>query len=125
MKVLIADDNKDHVLTLATLLEGEGFEVKSAVEAEHILPLTESFRPDVCLLDIGMPRCDGYETAKKIRHLHGRQSRLIAVTAYASERDRARAREAGFDLHIAKPFMAGELIDMLLALDKERQRAAV
>lgn len=119
MKVLIADDNKDHVLTLATLLEGEGFEVKTAVEAEHILPLTESFRPDVCLLDIGMPRCDGYETARKIRESHGRQGLLIAVTAYATERDRARAREAGFDMHIAKPFMAGELIDTLLELSKE------
>lgn len=126
MKVLIADDNKDHVLTLSTLLEGEGFEVKCATEAEQILPLTDTFRPDVCLLDIGMPRCDGYETAKKLRHLYGRQNYLIAVTAYASERDRARAREAGFDLHVAKPFMAGELIDILCLLSKEkRQRAAV
>jgi len=125
MKVLIADDNQDHVLTLSTLLEGEGFDVRAALQAEEILPLTESFRPDVCLLDIGMPRCDGYETARKLRHLYGRENLLIAVTAYASERDRARAREAGFDLHIAKPFMAGELIDLLSALSKERQRAAV
>jgi CheY-like chemotaxis protein len=125
MKVLIADDNRDHVLTLSTLLEGEGFDVRTALHAEEIVPLTESFRPDVCLLDIGMPRCDGYETAKKLRELHGRERLLIAVTAYASERDRARAREAGFDLHIAKPFMAGELIDMLCALARERQREAV
>ena len=125
MKVLIADDNKDHVLTLSTLLEGEGFDVRSACEAEDIVPLAERFRPDVCLLDIGMPRCDGYETAKKLRRLYGRGSLLVAVTAYATERDRARAREAGFDLHIAKPFMAGELIDMLSALAKDRQRATV
>jgi len=125
MKVLIADDNKDHVLTLSTLLEGEGFDVKSVTEAEDILPLTESFRPDVCLLDIGMPRCDGYQTARKVRELHGRGPLLIAVTAYATERDRARAREAGFDLHVAKPFMAGELIDMLCGIAKERQQEAV
>ena len=113
MKILIADDNRDHVLTLSTLLEGEGFDVRTALHAEEILPLTETFRPHVCLLDIGMPRCDGYETAKRLRQKYGRESLLIAVTAYATEKDRQRAREAGFDLHIAKPFMAGELIDLL------------
>jgi CheY-like chemotaxis protein len=123
MKILIADDNTDHVLTLSTLLEGEGFDVRTASQAEQILPLTESFRPDVCLLDIGMPRCDGYETARQLRQKFGRESTLIAVTAYATERDRARAREAGFDQHIAKPFMAAELIDVLERLAQQRRIA--
>lgn len=119
MKILIADDNADHVLTLSTLLEGEGFDVRTASQAEEILPLTESFRPDVCLLDIGMPRCDGYETARRLRQKYGAGSTLIAVTAYATERDRVLAREAGFDIHIAKPFMAAELIDVLMRLAQE------
>jgi CheY-like chemotaxis protein len=120
MKVLIADDNADQVLTLSTLLEGEGFDVRSVSQAEQILPLTEAFRPHVCLLDIGMPRCDGYETAKRLREKFGSQATLIAVTAYATERDRVLARDAGFDLHIAKPFEAAELIDVLTRLDKAR-----
>ena len=113
MKVLIADDNVDHVLTLSALLEADGFDVKSAHRAEDILPLTRSFLPDVCLLDIGMPRCNGYETAKKLRAEFGAAPKLIAVTAYATERDRVTAREAGFDLHIAKPFESPELVAAL------------
>ena len=124
MKVLIADDNVDHVLTLSTLLESEGFDVRTALNAEEILPLTEEFGPQICLLDIGMPRCDGYETARKMREKYGREKMLIAVTAYATERDRVRAREAGFDLHIAKPFMAGDLIDFLTRLAKAGHVAA-
>jgi len=121
MKILIADDNSDHVLTLSVLLEGEGFEVRTTCEAEDILPLAASFQPDVCLLDIGMPRCDGYQTARKLRQVHGATPYLIAGTAYASERDRARAREAGFDLHIGKPFEPAELIDTLARLAQERR----
>ena len=113
MKILIADDNADHVLTLSVLLEGEGFEVRTTTEAEDILPLAAGFQPEVFLLDIGMPRCDGYATAKKLRQVYGAAPVLIAVTAYATERDRAMARQAGFDLHIGKPFEPSELIDVL------------
>ena len=114
MKVLIADDNVDHVMTLSALLEADGFDVRTAHRAEDILPLTRSFSPDVCLLDIGMPRCNGYETARRLRaEFGGASPKLIAVTAYASERDRASAREAGFDLHIAKPFESPELVAAL------------
>lgn len=121
MKILIADDNSDHVLTLAVLLEGEGFAVKTACDAEEILPLAASFQPDVYLLDIGMPRCDGYQTARKLRQVYGAAPFLIAVTAYAGERDRERAREAGFDLHVGKPFEPGDLIDTLVRLAQERR----
>ena len=124
MKILIADDNVDHVLTLATLLEEEGFEVCSTTQAEEIVPLAESFGPQVCLLDIGMPRCDGYETARKLREKYGAEKTLIAVTAYAGAGDRAKAREAGFDLHIAKPFMPADLIDVLTRLAQERRQPA-
>jgi len=124
MKILIADDNADHVLTLSVLLEGEGFEVRTACDPEEILPLAASFAPHVYLLDIGMPRCDGYQTAKKLRQLYGAAPVLIAVTAYASERDRERAREAGFDLHIGKPFEPAELIDTLSRLSQERRITA-
>ena len=123
MKILIADDNTDHVLTLSVLLEGEGYEVRTTSEAEDVLPLAASFRPHVCLLDIGMPRCDGYQTAKKLRQVHGSAPVLLAVTAYAQERDRARAREAGFDLHIAKPFMPSDLLDILARYTQERRIA--
>jgi CheY-like chemotaxis protein len=124
MKILIADDNADHVLTLSVLLEGEGYEVRSACDAEEILPLAASFLPDVYLLDIGMPRCDGYQSAKKLRQVHGTAPVLIAVTAYANERDRERARQAGFDLHIGKPFDPDELIRTLARLKREQRITA-
>lgn len=123
MKVLIADDNADHVLTLSMLLECEGFEVRSALQAQEIVPLVESFRPHVCLLDIGMPGCDGYETARKLRAKFGGESTLMAVTAYASTADRQKAREAGFDLHIAKPFMPSDLIEVLAGLAAKHKLA--
>ncbi|HWU91560.1 MAG TPA: response regulator, partial [Kofleriaceae bacterium] len=71
------------------------------------------FRPDVAVLDIGLPVMDGYELARKLRERHGHdQLRLIAVTGYGQDADRARAREAGFDHHLIKPIA----LDALLAL---------
>jgi CheY-like chemotaxis protein len=124
LKILLADDNADQLLTLSVLLEGEGFDVRAASRAEDILPLAASFRPHVCLLDIGMPGRDGYATARELRAAYGAEQTLIAVTAYANERDRAKAREAGFDRHVAKPFATDELTDLIASLARERPAAA-
>ena len=109
-RILIADDNVDQLVTLSMLLESEGFDVVALAHAEDIVPIAKQVQPDVYLLDIGMPRCNGYDTAAKLRELFGSTPFLIAVTAYATPADRARAIRAGFDKHLAKPFHADELL---------------
>src|SRR5919205_3239523 len=109
-RILIADDNVDQLVTLSMLLESEGFEVVALSQAEEIVATAKQVQPDVYLLDIGMPRCNGYDTATKLRELFGATPFLIAVTAYATPADRERAYRAGFDKHVAKPFDTSELV---------------
>lgn len=109
-RILIADDNVDQLVTLSMLLESEGFDVVALAHAEEIVPTAKQVEPDVYLLDIGMPRCNGYEVAAKLRELFGSAPFLVAVTAYATPADRERAFRAGFDEHVAKPFHTDELL---------------
>jgi len=109
-RILIAEDNVDQLVTLSMLLESEGIQVVALAHAEDIIPTAKQVQPDVYLLDIGMPRCNGYDTAAKLRELFGSTPFLIAVTAYATPADRERAYRAGFDKHLAKPFHTSELV---------------
>jgi signal transduction histidine kinase/DNA-binding response OmpR family regulator len=104
-RVLIVDDNVDAADALAELLQSLGYEAKAAHDAFAALELAPSFRPDVCLLDIGLPVMDGYELAARLRSasLVGDDTRIIAVTGYGQDGDRRRARDAGFDAHVVKP----------------------
>ncbi|MBX3452167.1 MAG: PAS domain S-box protein [Planctomycetaceae bacterium] len=113
-KVLVADDNGDAGKTLALALKLNGFETRTASDGLEALAIAESFRPDVVLLDIGMPKLDGYSTAEKLRATPwGRSARLIAVTGWGQEQDRERSRIAGFDDHLVKPVETNILLDML------------
>jgi PAS domain S-box-containing protein len=103
-RVLIADDNRDSAETLATLMRLEGHEVKVVHDGPQALTTFPEFRPDVVLLDIGMPGLDGYEVALRLRHMPGAaQVKLIAITGWGQESDRERALSAGFDHHLTKP----------------------
>jgi CheY-like chemotaxis protein len=103
-RVLIVDDNEDSANSLALILELGGHETASVYTAVDALQRATAFRPDVVLLDIGLPGMDGYEVAQKMRELPGlRDIRLVAVTGYGRSDDRIRAREAGFDEHLTKP----------------------
>ena len=103
-RVLIVDDNEDAANSLAMILELGGHETASVYTAVDALQRAAAFRPDVVLLDIGLPGMDGYEVAQKIRELPGlRDIRLVAVTGYGRSDDRRRARDAGFDDHLTKP----------------------
>jgi CheY-like chemotaxis protein len=103
-RVLIVDDNEDAANSLALLLKLGGHETASVYTAADALQRAHVFRPDVVLLDIGLPGMDGYEVAQKMRELPGlRDIRLIAVTGYGRSDDRLRARDAGFDDHLTKP----------------------
>jgi CheY-like chemotaxis protein len=103
-RVLIVDDNQDAAHSLALILELSGHKTASVYTAVDALQRAAAFRPDVVLLDIGLPGMDGYEVAQKMRELPGlRDIRLVAVTGYGRSDDRMRARDAGFDDHLTKP----------------------
>jgi two-component system CheB/CheR fusion protein len=103
-RVLIADDNKDAADSLAMLLEIEGYEVRVAHGGHAALALAQAFRPEVALLDIGMPELTGHEVATALRkEPWGKAIQLIALTGWGQERDRQQALEAGFNHHLTKP----------------------
>jgi CheY-like chemotaxis protein len=96
------------------LLQMLGNETCRAHDGAEALTLAESFRPDVVLLDIGMPRMDGYEAARAMRDKPwGGRVVLIALTGWADSADRSRSKEAGFDRHLVKPLDPDELVKLL------------
>jgi signal transduction histidine kinase/CheY-like chemotaxis protein len=102
--ILVADDNIDALETMATLLELEGHRVETAADGEQALACAQRLRPEVAVLDIGMPGLNGYEVARRIRaQPWGARIRLIALTGWGQVEDVERARAAGFDHHVTKP----------------------
>ncbi len=103
-RVLVVDDNQDSADTLALLLELMGHEVRTANDGPSALEVAEGFGPEAVLLDIGLPRMDGYEVCRRMRQREwGRQCLLVALTGWSSPEDQQRARDAGFDRHLVKP----------------------
>jgi PAS domain S-box-containing protein len=103
-KVLLADDNRDSAESLALLLGLYGHEVRVAYDGIAAVEVARAFRPEVALLDIGMPGLNGYEVARKLRQEAGdRPLTLVALTGWGQDGDRLRSREAGFDHHLVKP----------------------
>jgi PAS domain S-box-containing protein len=114
-RVLVVDDSPDAADSLALWLKIEGHEVRTAPDGPTALEAAAAFRPEVIFLDIGLPRMDGYEVARRLRGQLGlRDATLIAVTGYGQEEDRRRAEEAGFDAHLVKP-ADPEALERLLA----------
>jgi CheY-like chemotaxis protein len=113
-RVLVADDSRDSAESMGMLLELAGHEVRLAYDGQEALELADSFRPDVILLDIGLPKLDGFEVASRLRqdHRHDRML-LMAVTGYGTDGDRDRARAAGFDHHLVKPVDPRTLRDLI------------
>jgi PAS domain S-box-containing protein len=104
MRILVADDNRDAAASLATLLEIDGHEVAVVHDGEAALESAAAWKPHVALLDIGMPKRNGYEVAQHIRAAPwGQAMKLVAVTGWGQAEDKRRAREAGFDRHFTKP----------------------
>ena len=103
-RVMIADDNRDAAESLALLLRLDGYEVRTALDGEEALSVAQMFRPDIALLDIGMPRLDGYTVARRLRQESwGEHLTLVALTGWGAEDDRNRTYSAGFDAHLTKP----------------------
>jgi signal transduction histidine kinase len=116
-RILVADDNNDALESLATLLQLSGHEVYTAANGAIALESAEQHRPEVALLDIGMPKLDGYEVARRIRaQPWGQRITLVALTGWGQDSDRRRSQEAGFDSHLVKPLDLDKLTELLAAL---------
>jgi signal transduction histidine kinase/ActR/RegA family two-component response regulator len=114
LSVLVVDDNSDIIETMTLLLQDWGYRTLSATDGEAGLALAEAQRPDIVLMDIGMPRMDGYEMARRIRALPGGKAMtLIAVSGWGQAGDLARSREAGIDEHLLKPVDPARLREVL------------
>jgi PAS domain S-box-containing protein len=103
-RILIADDNQDAAETLSMLLQMDGHDVQVVHDGRAAVSAFAAFKPEIALVDIGMPELNGYEVARLVREdAHGQAVTLIAVTGWGQERDKQRALEAGFDHHFTKP----------------------
>lgn len=111
-RILVVDDNADAAETLAVLLGRAGYDVQSHADGPEALAGFETFRPGLAILDIGLPSMDGYELARRLR-ARDASLRLIALTGYGQERDRARALAGDFDEHMVKPVAPDRLFEMI------------
>jgi PAS domain S-box-containing protein len=128
-RVLVVDDNHDAAVTLAMILKVDGHETQIAGNGKAALEMAESFKPEIVLLDIGLPEMDGYEVARQIRQsprLNG--PFLIAITGYGQDQDRRRSEAAGFDCHLVKPVDLSQLLNLCSeakeAIEPEEPREA-
>jgi signal transduction histidine kinase/ActR/RegA family two-component response regulator len=113
-RVLIADDNRDSADSLAIMLSLMGHETQATYDGSSAIEKAGTFRPEVILLDLGMPVIDGYEAARRIREQAWSNGVvLVALTGWGQEEDRARARDAGFNFHLTKPANPQALRDLL------------
>ena len=113
-RILVVDDNEDGASSLAMLLSLDGHETATANDGLEALEVADRFRPEVVLLDIGLPNLNGYEVARALRaQPWGKDIVLIAVTGWGQEEDRRQSKEAGFTTHVVKPVHLDTLIKVL------------
>ncbi|HEX2199043.1 MAG TPA: response regulator [Burkholderiales bacterium] len=115
-RILIVDDNRAWVDSLALVLRGQGHTVYTAYGGRRAIEIAEELKPDVVILDIEMPEVSGYEAARQLRRrLSRHRPTLIALTVWSDDMDKALAREAGFDHHLSKPMAFDDLVRILAA----------
>lgn len=115
LRVLVVDDNADLVQMLAATLEANGHHVRKALDGRSAVAIARAFRPDVVLLDLGLPEMDGLEVARQLRRCpETADAHLVALTGWGQAQDRQRTREAGFNHHLTKPTQP-ETLERLLA----------
>ena len=119
-RILVVDDNHDSALSLAMMLSIMGHETRTAHDGESAVETAESFLPEVVLLDIGLPKLNGYEVAQRIREQSwGASMFLIAVTGWGQEEDRQRSSEVGLNVHMVKPVEPAVLERLLAGLPQD------
>ena len=112
-RILVVDDNVDAADALAELLRDYGHDVRAVHDGPSAIEQATLHRPDIVLLDIGMPGFDGYEVARRMRAELGLTATLVAVTGYGEARHRRLSRDAGFDQHVTKPVDISKLEKLL------------
>ena len=123
LRILVADDERDQVATLAAILQDEGHEVRECYRGAEVMRMVREFDPDVALVDIGMPGMTGYDVARELRQIYGNERPLlIAVTGWKQSSDKILARLAGFDHHLAKPFETTALLELIEPLASGTQK---
>jgi PAS domain S-box-containing protein len=116
-KVLVVDDDKDTAASLGMMLRIMGHDVRTARDGAEAVEAAGAYRPDLVLLDIGLPKLNGYEAARRIREQPwGKDMKLVALTGWGQDQDRQRAKEAGFDQHVVKPVEPAALEQLLAAV---------
>jgi CheY-like chemotaxis protein len=104
LRVLVADDNRDSAETLALLLEASGHRVTTVYDGQAAVQESALVRPDVMILDLGMPKLSGLDVCRSVRAMpRGSEVMIVALTGWGQAQDRDRTREAGFDVHLVKP----------------------
>src|SRR5688500_1236891 len=116
-RILVVDDEQDAADGLVRLITAMGYEARPAYSGREAIETIAEFRPDMVLIDIGMPQMDGYQVASRIRRAMRAEAILVAVTGWSRAEDKNRAYAAGFDLHVAKPMSAAKLQVLLALLD--------
>jgi PAS domain S-box-containing protein len=123
LRVLVVDDNVDTVTTLASLVKESGHDVRTAYDGSAVLEVALDYRPNVVLLDIGLPGLNGFAVAKLLRQQPALQNAvLVAVTGYGQESDRQRSLQAGFDHHLVKPGDFGKVLQILASVSPSTPR---
>ena len=127
LKVLLVEDNRDARTTMRMLLSlSFGYDVYEAADGASGVRLVLEEKPDVALIDLGLPDIDGHEVARRIRAaLDAREITLIAVTGYGSAEDRRRTQESGFDMHLVKPVESADLVRIFEGLVRARETRAL
>lgn len=109
-RVLLVDDNADSSEPLSLLLQARGHETRVSTDGEEAILVADDFRPTCVVLDLGLPRMDGYEVARRLRERpYGEELVLVALTGWAGKDVRTKAADAGFDYHLVKPVNWEEL----------------
>lgn len=120
-RILLADDHEDTLMALRAALEAEGHEVQSASDGMEVLRRFAAFRPTVLILDLNMPKLDGFDVCSVIRSRSAdRTLRIVALSGHVLPEDRERSRRAGFDEHLAKPLDFALLREALSGLPAAR-----
>ncbi len=113
-RILVVDDYRDTAEFFAVFLKRLGHNVRTASDGFQAIALAEEFRPEVILLDLGLPDLNGFETAKRIRKESWSEGTvLIAISGYGDKRDRQLSQEAGFDAHLLKPAPLKDIVDLI------------
>jgi CheY-like chemotaxis protein len=121
-RILVAEDNDDAAEMLEVMMQMMGHEVKVVRDGLEALDAAAEFKPQVMLLDIGMPKLNGYDTARRVRQQQwGKNITLIALTGWGQEKDKQLAHEAGFDIHLVKPIDPKILQELLTSPDQLRR----